>query len=602
MTVALPDLSVATVHLLARGKIRRYWGPPGTGKTWTLADELKRVVAERGPDSAAVVSFTHTSAAAIAGRDTGLPDTAVGTLHSLAYRAIGGRSVAEVALDRKSIQAWNSRVGLHWQLSDDARRGMVELAREGGSSKYGGDQLIGLYDLLRARFCPPMEWPPEVRRFAEAWTEYKRQSDTADFTDMCLLALARALDGESAPGNPQVLVGDEAQDFTPLETALLLAWGRSCDELFLALDDDQSINQWRGGDPAPILALGMGMDGEPQPDLVVVDKPLQQSYRVPAAAQRAALHWIEQVPPERRRAKVYRARTHNGQPDGDVVEGQIYHVSYPLEAIETAQAIARHTQAGRRTMVLASCQYMLNGVLSNLRELGVPYWNHYRPSERRWNPLSAGEGELSTAERLYRYLVMDADQLGDAARPWTGDDVRAWIDLVGATEAGLARGAKSARSLLPAGILPEALVYGLFADPDGEHCTRAVEPDIDWFSSVALASKRSVLQYPLAIARRFGPAALLEPDWSQPASPQHPQCVVGTIHSFKGAEADDVFVSPSISGAGYGQWVQGGAQRDELLRQFYVALTRARQTTIILSSTERHVPRELLCPPEMVRR
>lgn len=599
MTMSLPDLSVATVHLLARGRIERIWGPPGTGKTTTLAGRLRSTVAGRGPDAAVVVSFTHTAAAAIAARDTGLPDTAVGTLHSLAYRAIGGPATASVALDQRSIRAWNQRVGPGWHLSEDARRAVVELSTTPTGGKNGGDALIGLYDVHRARLQPTVEWPPEVRRFGQAWEEYKATTQSLDFTDMMLQALARALEGEPAPGSPQVLVGDEAQDFTPLETALMLAWGRQCDRLVLALDDDQSINQWRGGDPAPILALGLGMDGEPQPGVEVIDTPLEQSHRVPSAVQAAALHWIGQIPPERRRAKTYRPRAEGGK---------IYHPGFTLFDAETARSIMRDTQAGRRVMVLATCQYMLQPVLKNLRELGVPFWNPYRPAEAAWNPLRVQEGRTSTAERLYRYLVLDerAPGMADRWRDWTGDDVRGWVDLLGTKEAGLLRGAKKASTLLPDGTVDYAQIAGLFADQSEEPGTplaRCAEPDLDWFCAATLSSKRDKLVYPAAIARRFGPAALLEPDdWEAPPSEHQPQVIAGTIHSVKGGQADVVYLSPSISGAAYGQWVQGGAARDEIHRTFYVGLTRAKQSVVILGSTERHVPRELLCPPELVRR
>ena len=61
-------------------------GPPGTGKTTFLARQVERVLDRcawiTGQGSPVIVSsLTKTAAAEVAGRDTGLPDKAVATLH-----------------------------------------------------------------------------------------------------------------------------------------------------------------------------------------------------------------------------------------------------------------------------------------------------------------------------------------------------------------------------------------------------------------------------------------------------------------------------------------------------------------------------------------
>jgi superfamily I DNA/RNA helicase len=60
-----------------------------------------------------------------------------------------------------------------------------------------------------------------------------------------------------------------------------------------------------------------------------------------------------------------------------------------------------------------------------------------------------------------------------------------------------------------------------------------------------------------------------------------------------------VYLCPSVSGAGWGEWVRGGRARDHTVRQFYVGLTRAKETCVVLGSTERHIPDGVLCPREM---
>jgi hypothetical protein len=567
----LPDnLTAGTVHLLAGGEVERRYGPPGTGKSTSLKRTIGELVAERGPDSVIVTSFTVTAAKSLAAMGLGLPDRQVGTLHSLAFRAIG---TPDVALEPKILREWNARVGFEWRLTPDGRRGHPDTA-DSGAGGGSGDELLSLYDMARSQLVPAGEMPAEVRRFAQAWEGWKRSVSAVDFTDMILIALERALDGERAPGNPQVLISDEAQDMTPLETALVLAWGGLAGETIFALDDDQAINAWRGGDPAPILALTSG-DG-----VNITDRILAQSYRIPSSVHAVSQSWIEAC--GNRRIKPYRPRD---------VTGQIYPVSYPIEAIPTAEAIARDAHSGRTVLVLAACEYMLRQLITNLKQIGVPFGNHYRPAESRWNPLSSAAG-MTPAERLFRYLVLDERLLGDRSRLWTGDDVRAWLDLVSVKEAGLVRGAKTAAKLLPSGTLDIAQVEGLFASD--EALMRATEPELGWLLECArgLKGMPEKLTYPAAVAKAHGPAALVD----------EPKVVVGTIHSVKGAGAQCVYLSPSVSGAGYQEWLRGGRARDNSRRQFYVGMTRAEQTCVVLGSSERSVPRAALIPPELMVR
>ena len=58
-----------------------------------------------------------------------------------------------------------------------------------------------------------------------------------------------------------------------------------------------------------------------------------------------------------------------------------------------------------------------------------------------------------------------------------------------------------------------------------------------------------------------------------------PKLYIGTIHSYKGGEADCVILCPDISVRAYEQYFLGG--EDNIIRAFYVALTRAREEVYI---------------------
>jgi DNA polymerase III delta prime subunit len=348
-------------------------------------------------------------------------------------------------------------------------------------------------------------WCPTVAQHHNFLARRNGKTYYTGNTDMIQIALARAMDGERAPGNPKVIISDEAQDMTPLETALVLAWGAHADRTVLALDDDQAIMGWRGGNADPILSLGTGLDGGPQLGVDIVDRVLDQSWRIPASLHTVAQTWIELC--SHRRDKPYRPRD---------VDGQTYSVSHPIESMRTAEAIARDAHAGRSVMVIAACEYMLRVLIANLRTLGVPFANRYRPLEGRWNPLRAANG-MTTAERLFRYLILDERALGDRSRLWTGDDVRAWIELI-RTDAGLARGAKTAVKMLPAGELSIAQVEALFASEDA--LVRATEPELGWLLESVANKYADKVGYPAQVARAHGAAALMDPA----------PVTVGTIH------------------------------------------------------------------------
>jgi superfamily I DNA/RNA helicase len=94
---------------------------------------------------------------------------------------------------------------------------------------------------------------------------------------------------------------------------------------------------------------------------------------------------------------------------------------------------------------------------------------------------------------------------------------------------------------------------------------------VAWWRSRLLASKKAGAEYPARVLDRGGARALEEP----------PRLYVGTIHSFKGAEADCVILYPDLSPAGWREWGGDPAERDNVIRTFYVGITRAREELLV---------------------
>ncbi len=212
---------------------------------------------------------------------------------------------------------------------------------------------------------------------------------------------------------------------------------------------------------------------------------------------------------------------------------------------------------------------MLRPLIQVLRKQGIPFHNPYRRSNGFWNPLRLGK-HGSSANRVLALLVGHPD-FGEDHRSWTLGDVAQWAEWL------------QAKGVLRHGMKSKLKSFDVTQAATIEHFNDLFEPDaleslmgawdagscelLAWWHERVTADVKPRAQFPSDIAAKHGPAALT----------QVPQVVVGTVHSVKGGQADHVFVFPDLSQAGDAQYARGGAQRDSVIRVFYVASTRARE-------------------------
>lgn len=487
-----------------------------------------------------VTSFTRTAALEVKGRNLPIPDKMVGTLHSMAYRAIDSP-----AMHLSQIKDWNDTHPSYALTGGGS--GSVEEAPAEWTGATDGDKIMADVDILRAKMLPVEGWPESRRHFFQLWQEWKAEAGVIDFTDMLEVALESTTE---APGRPEVIFADEQQDSTPLELELLRKWGEKADRVILAGDDDQCLYRFRGADPKALIDLPV-----PEHDRII----LGQSYRVPAEVLKVADRWVHTI--THRQEKAYLPR------DAD---GAVTVTAANFASEDMVAEITRRIDAGKSVMCLASCGYMLDKLKGHLRRFGVPFWNPYRPTRGDWNPMHMGtERTTSATERLLAYLVMDEEAFGDASRLWTGRDVKAWASFIKSTGV-FRRGAKGVIEGLPDRELSYEEVAGLFAST--EELEAAVEPSLEWFASHLTAQGAKALEFPIQVYRQRGPSALTE----------RPGVMLGTVHSFKGAEADSVLLCPDLSYSASKEWGKApGEARDSVIRLFYVAMTRAREELVV---------------------
>ena len=471
--------------MLPQKELYRVVGPPGCGKTTYVARQVEHAAQNH---SVLVCSLTNAAANEAAARvDVGV----VGTLHSHCYAAIGRPKILKV-------KGWNEEYPA-WELSADA---------EGVKD---GDAYRRVYDLARHRMEDVGGLGEDVQAFVREYEGWKAEHEVIDFTDMIERALHEA---PYAPGSPDVIFADEAQDLSILETAVLVRWGRDCETVILVGDPAQALFAWRGSSESYSAA---------EPDLV-----LSQSYRVPAMIQDTALGII-------RRSSTYREAEYLPMDsDGEVV------LDVPWQDMDLVG-----------TMFLAPCAYQLEPIIRALRDAGIPYHNPYSD---RFNPLSRGSKKRGTAvDRLLAFLCIDSKR-----------DVEL---LLGCIKARWIVGTKKGATA-ELGELPDDDAVGLVRFIKSRLDPELAQLPVRAFAGECLSAYQAALEYPIAVYEHGGEDALTA----------KPTTIVGTIHSVKGGEAESVWVDTTLSAAGMDDYeTPGWAHHDGIMRMYYVAATRARR-------------------------
>jgi len=522
--------------------IKRVIGPPGTGKTTWITNRVQELceIYGAGVDPVLVVSLTRTAAAEAAGRIK-LNPKCVTTLHAQAFHALDGPEIAEGHL-KEFVTG-----------RDDSDGGTIDLDEP--SWEWGETQqsLYQRVQTLRAGLIPEDRWPLDARSWSKSWTTWKGRRGYLDFSDLIERATT---DTDMAPTGPLHILVDEAQDFSAMELSLLRKWSVGCKSLTLVGDPMQALYTWRGSHPKMFQR-----DQAAEPPLI-----LTQSYRVPRAIHAKACKWARQVstweqqdyqPRDAHGVIVYESGITVTQPDS------------------LASLILRERAERKSVMVAASCSYMIAPLVKALKRRAEPFANPWRTKRGDWNPLGRSHGH-SAADRVL--ALADPPTHG---RYWTWSDVSRWGQHL-KSDGLLVRGGKSRLKELAScpdrveihdllGVFrpePMSALWGLAFDQKDEKRL------LKWYADHLLPAHWRVAEYAIKIATTHGLAALKSP----------PRIYVGTVHSFKGAEADVVVLMPNLSARGGQAWL-GAGDRDGVIRMAYVGMTRAREKLIITGGT-----------------
>lgn len=495
------------------------------------------------PQKIIVASLTRT-AAKEAARVVGLPDKQVGTWHSFAYHALGRPVLAE-----SHLAEWNEQAPKQWALSQACGlgRGSGETADFDPKGWQSGDKYMLSYGRHRAQLrCAAL--PQDTKAFALAWEDWKTQCGYLDFHDIIDRA---ATDVACAPGRPEYIFVDECQDLSLAEASLVCQWGTKCRAVVLAGDFHQSIFGWRGSDPVATHRFWVDRDEND-----VFEEILTKSHRVPQEVHTVAMRQMGRC------TSLKPVKYYPRDFEGTVQTGPPFNQAAPL--VRRAMV---DTQAGKTVMFLASCGYMLDPVIKELQQVGIPWHNPWRVTNGRWNPLAVSRG-LSFKDRCSLFM-QPSNTWGEFARLWSLADVKAWAQPLKAKDI-FVRGGKTALASYSRRLTEREVIEHLrdWFEPDALEHIRQL--DLNWYVQHA-AEKKMSHQLLTRVLDRQGVQALRE----------DPRVIVGTVHSLKGSEADVVYVCPDLSEAAVEAARANRRWQQEIYRIFYVAVTRAKETLVL---------------------
>jgi len=322
-------------------------GPPGTGKTSTLIGIVKHELSKgMQPERVGFLSFSRKAteeARSRAVEELNIESKRLlhfRTLHSLAFKQLGLRT--DNVLRPVDYERLEQLVGLEFK----ANRSMT--VTDGEFFRFGapGDMYLSIISMARTRGVsleeqfndynnPTLDFR-QLKILEKALFDYKQSTKKIDFVDM----VEKFIDQGEAP-ELDLLIVDEAQDLVPLQWDMVDKLLTKAGQTYYAGDDDQTIYEWMGVDPANFI------------DRCENRTVLKNSYRVPYVVHQLAERVIEGV--DQRVPKEWEPTEHEGR--------VLYH--YDMDDIDMSEG---------EWLILARTNFFANKVSQHMKSMGVLFW------------------------------------------------------------------------------------------------------------------------------------------------------------------------------------------------------------------------------------
>lgn len=377
----------------------RYFGPPGTGKTTTLLNQVDSLLAG-GMSPTSIGYFAFTRKAAHEARDRAVSRFNLDpekdflyfrTLHSLAFLLLGMNN-SEV-LSESNLREFGKVVGL------DLSSAQENVEDDGFSILRSNHPIMRCMDIARNtlkgpayayNFCNLQMPLYEFEHLYKEYQRFKSLNGLKDFTDMMVDLSANA----GHIPYLQVVFLDEAQDLTPLQWKVANILNERSDRMYVAGDDDQGIYKWAGADIDHFIGLSGGSE------------VLEQSYRIPRSVHQVAGSIASRI--RNRQKKQWKPRTE---------EGSVTRI-YDPQGFDFGDG---------NWLVMAQANYMLDSVAAEMRSTGQFFERFNNPSLGQrvrsaissWNHLQLNAGHevsFKDAQNLYRFISSGKGRLQRGAK------------------------------------------------------------------------------------------------------------------------------------------------------------------------------------------
>jgi len=327
-------------------------GPPGTGKTTTLLNEVDKYLKQTDPDKIGYFSFTKK--ASDTARDRAMSKFNLSeddlpyfrTLHSLAFKRLGIKK--EDVMQRRHYEDLGKKTGynLDYHEYDNEHTGLFttksDLLRITQMAKLRGITPERQYNLKQHTQDITVK---QLKQFVYDLKQYKKDFGMIDFADM-IYDFVRS---DKSPKFDVVFI-DEAQDLSLSQWDMARSIWDKTQDTYIAGDDDQAIFRWAGADiDSFITQTGRLMR-------------LTQSHRVPQVVHDIAMNIVNKI--QHRLPKEWKPKTQKGL------------LSYydDFEQVNMKKG---------NWLVLARTRFMLDDLEDYIYSQGLYYQNKYKTNKEQ---------------------------------------------------------------------------------------------------------------------------------------------------------------------------------------------------------------------------
>ena len=525
------------------------YGAPGTGKTTFLLKIVEKYL-DKGipPERIAFCSFSKAASSEAKTRAIskfGFEKSDIpyfGTIHSMCYRHFFlGKKLAKKA-------EFFKQVNIEYKEVEENENFLADY--EG--YKEAGDIIMDFYYKLRLKFCKNIyeikekelknyfyELPISEDNYMELFVgtfnlhnillkyeEWKKENDVIDFIDMLLAAYKNKW---VIPTD--ILIIDEFQDLSPLQYEIYKIWSKDKEEIYIAGDDDQTIYNFLCADSGFLIKERENLIKEEGDEEIILDK----TYRLREKIHKFVSNYIRRNIKGQRIDKKVIAMKKGGEIISLYLDGNL-------------EELLEYIRKDKSTFILFRTNYYKNFFIENILIPSGIIYDVIR-GNGVWNKRTINI--FNACIHLYNKEKLS----------W--EEVKYLIENIPYKFGLMKRGLKTQFKDMKRDTnysLSDLLKIGfnitLFRYINNFNKLYSLLKISDKIKESFIKTRKEIINYPILLK-------------------------VGTIHSAKGKEADDVFLFKDVSYK-IVKSINNNKIWDSEIRVFFVGMSRAKERLIIL--------------------